>query len=146
MARFSASRSRRMANSSLAAVRTKLSTSGMGRAARKCGALVAVQQADGKFLVSRDLTKRPAAGQNEDLSKRDRLYWIEQDESMVRSLASYLGLEKQPPFFVAIFPEKVEKELREKESESFPGSENDIEETRFQVVPRGTGYEIKVLD
>jgi hypothetical protein len=69
----------------------------------------------------------------------------------VQSLARALGLPFQPSHVAAFFPEWLEKELLDKELQYLrrrhPGrNEDDIQQTRFAVVPRGTEYEVVVVD
>lgn len=108
------------------------------------GAFLAVPEGPEKFLVVRDLMKRPVEGKREDLTKIQAIYWVETDPSSVERLAKTLGIEK-PPYLVVFFPQHVEDELLRKEWAYTGRSEEDIEETRFQVKPTRTGYDLNVV-
>src|SRR5262249_37242501 len=105
------------------------------------GAIVAIQQPGGGFLVYRDLSSKPLKGELEDISGINRIYWVDDKPHSVQSLARAMGIFPPPPYIAAFFPERVEKELRRKEELHYRGNEDNIEETRFQVVRRGTKYE-----
>jgi hypothetical protein len=113
------------------------------RQLRALGAILAFPKADGGYLVIRDLTHRPAQPRAEDLTKLDRIYWIDDKPESVASLSRALGI-AQPAQIVALFPEKLEKELLQKELGFAGRSEDSILETRFEVVKTPKGYEAKV--
>lgn len=108
------------------------------------GAFLAIPQDRGQFLVIRDLTRRPASGQTEDISQIERIYWIDEKPDSVASLAAALGLPAPPQFIAAFFPKVLEDDLLEKERRHFHGPEDDIQETRFQVIRRGDTFEAVV--
>lgn len=105
------------------------------------GAIVAVPLPDGTFRVYRDLGRRPLRGQVEDIKAINRIYWVDDKPDSVLSLAQALGAVPPPPYIAAFFPESLEKELRRQEERFYKGSEDNIEETRFHVTPRGGRYE-----
>jgi hypothetical protein len=109
------------------------------------GAILAIPDGD-SFRVIRDLKRRPVEAKYEDLSKINRIYWIDDKPESVRSLTSALGLGETPPYIVAFFPLDVEKDLLDKELKAFRGKEDDIEETVFKVEQRGGSYEPVVTD
>jgi hypothetical protein len=116
------------------------------RQLRALGAILAIPQDDGQFLVIRDLGKRPAAGQIEDISQINRIYWVDDKPHSVQPLAFALGLQQRPRVIAAFFPEKLEKELLEKEARRFRGPEDEIHETKFQVMARRGSYEPEVIE
>jgi serine/threonine protein kinase len=96
-----------------------------------------------KYLVIRDLDwPEPKA---EDLTRIERIWWIDDKPQSVQSLAGALNLQP-PPHFVVYFPERVERDLLEKELTYCGRKESEITETRFEV-RRGPGgkYEAFVL-
>jgi hypothetical protein len=109
------------------------------------GAILAVPTNDGQFEVLRDLSQRPAAGKVEDLKDMKRIFWMDDKPDSVAGLARALGI-KAPPYFVAFFPSELEDELVRLEREKTNGArEEDIEETRFEVVRADTGYKPRVV-
>jgi hypothetical protein len=106
------------------------------------GAILAYEGLDGKYMIIRDLGKRPAKAEAAALP--DRIYWIDDRPESVKSLAVALGI-PTPKKFVAFFPENLEKELLRKELAYAGRSEQDIHETRFNIVPAPTGYTPRVV-
>jgi hypothetical protein len=103
---------------------------------KSLGAYLAIpdHQDPSRFLVIRDLSTRPAHMQHEDVSQIKRIFWIDDKPQSVHSLATALGLRPIPPRIVAFFPEELEKKLLRLEL-SFGGRrEEDIRETRFEIV------------
>jgi hypothetical protein len=112
------------------------------RQLRALGAILAIPKSEGEHLVIRDLTREPAQPKAEDLTKLDRIYWIDDKPESVASLARALGIAR-PAYIVAFFPENLEKELLQKER-AFAGRKEDaIQETRFDIVKTDKGYEPK---
>jgi hypothetical protein len=99
-----------------------------------------------QFLVIRDLGARPAHGQREDVSGIKRIFWIDDKPQSVQSLATALQLRPIPPRIVAFFPEELERKLLRLEL-SFAGRrEEDIRETRFEIILVRPGhYEPRVV-
>jgi hypothetical protein len=110
------------------------------------GAMLAVPEKSGQeYRLFRDLAKRPLAGKVEDLSKMDRIFWIDDKQDSVRGLAKALGVDPAPEFVVAFLTEKMEKELLRQELAFAGRKEKDIQETRFKVVKAKDGYEVKAV-
>jgi hypothetical protein len=108
---------------------------------RELGAILAIPDPQaGGYLVIRNLQRLPAKGEREDLADIKRIFWIDDKPPSVDSLARALGLFARPPHIVAFFPEKLEKELLQKELQYGGKREEDIKETRFRVVRRGRTY------
>jgi hypothetical protein len=103
------------------------------------GAIVAVPQPDGRYLVIRDLKQRPAQGKIEEIPIQ-RVFWVDNKPESVRSLAQALQLERVPPWIAAFFPEEFEQELLRKERAFKNRREEDIRRTYFQVERKGPGY------
>jgi hypothetical protein len=111
------------------------------RQLRGLGAILAIPDDQNGYLVIRDLTQRPVMPKPEDLTKINRIYWIDDQPRSVQDLSRALGLSPVPPLIVAFFPVELEKELLEKELAVFRGREDDIKETVFTVRRRGNTYE-----
>jgi hypothetical protein len=113
------------------------STSNGGDYARQLqglGAYLAIPNPDRPtdFQVIRDLSKRPIQGKIEDVSKIQRIFWIDDKPQSVRSLSTALGI-KPPPRIVAFFPEELEQKLLKLEHDYQGLAEADVAETRFEV-------------
>jgi hypothetical protein len=104
------------------------------------GAILAIPKGNGQYEVIRDLSKRPAAGKVEDLTKIRNIFWVDDKPESVANLARALGI-KAPPFFVAFFPPELEEEVVRLEREKAGGArEDDIEATTIEMARSGDGY------
>lgn len=101
-------------------------------------AYIAVPTPNG-YLVIRDLTARPAAGKVEDLKDLKRIFWVDNRPESVRPLVQALGLKDVPDHIVAFFPPELEEDLLKKELKFKGLKEDEIQETRFRVIKRGSG-------
>jgi hypothetical protein len=110
------------------------------------GAILAVPtSAENKeFLVIRDLKSRPAQGKVEDPAALQRIYWIDDKVDSVTGLARALGIKTNPKLIIAFLPVELENKLAQMERDYKGLKEDDIAETRFDVVRTGEGYEPKV--
>jgi RNA polymerase sigma factor (sigma-70 family) len=102
-----------------------------------------------KYRVIRDLSKRPATGAVEDLSRVEHIFWLEDNADSVASLAKALGIKPVPKHIVVFLPKYVEDELLRKElaharKRRANIKEENILETQFEFVQTKTGYDIKV--
>jgi hypothetical protein len=100
------------------------------------------------WMVIEDIGKRPVEPRPKDVGEIDRIYWVDDKQGSVASLAHALRIDSPPPFFAAFFPVELEKELLEKELKYRNAAEDEIDETRF-VVRRsrtGRGYEPYVVE
>jgi hypothetical protein len=99
------------------------------------GAYLAIPNPDRptEFRVIRDLSKRPVQGKVEDVSKIQRIFWIDDKPQSVGSLATALGMKPVPPRIVAFFPEELEQKLLKLEHDYRGLAEADVAETRFEV-------------
>jgi hypothetical protein len=112
-----------------------------------------IQGEKDKFLLVRDL-KQPDKAATEDVSTIENIYWIDgRKESvgpLLRALPKYAQV-KEPSFLVAFFPKELEKKLIELElnlakRDSKFKSEDQIQETRFRVVPsKEKGFDVQVV-
>jgi hypothetical protein len=111
---------------------------------RELGAILAIPNPTGGYLVIREL-RPPIQGKNEELASIQRIFWIDDKPESVASLSRALALPQPPPHVVAFFPEKLEKELLDKELKYQRRKEEDIKETRFRV-QRIRGKYVPVVD
>ena len=111
------------------------------------GAIIALPLPGQRFKVIRDLMN-PAAGRIEDISDIKRIYWVDEKPQSVQSLCTALR-EPIPPYFVAFFPLKLEQRLLDLELAELKRvynrtNEDDIHETKFDVINRGGVYDVRV--
>ena len=110
------------------------------------GAIVAIPQESGQFLVYHNL-KNPREAKVEDITKFNRIYWVDDKPPSVAGVMDALGLQgMHPSHFVAFMPEKLEKKLFEMELNYKGLKEDQIHETKFEVVKTANGYEPRVID
>ena len=101
-----------------------------------------------QFKVIRDLSKRPPPLLDEDLSKIQRIWWIDDNPPSVQSLMQAMGLPYQPSHVVAFIPPELEEDLAQKER-AFKGlKEDQIYLTKFEVYPAvgSKGYDVRVME
>lgn len=121
------------------------------------GAILAIPLSDGAdpdYRIVRDLSMRtrPAPLLKEDISKIQRIYWIDDKPRPVGDVMSALGLNLHPRRFVAFMPESLEKKLFDMEREHMTKvlgqkfDEERIYETVFEVVQRGGGYQPRLVN
>jgi hypothetical protein len=111
------------------------------RQLRGLGAILAIPKDRGgrDFWVIRDLTSRPPKLLDEDVSQIQRIFWIDDKPHSVASLVQALGLHQRPDRFVAFMPQELEEKLFEEELKYQKLSEEEIEETTFQVRVSSSG-------
>jgi hypothetical protein len=109
------------------------------------GAILAIPVREGAepdYRIVRNLTQRPAQLVAEDLSKIQRIYWVDNKPQAVADIMAALGLNLRPSHFVAFMPEELENKLFEMERRAAKGRpEDDINETKFRVKRMGDRYE-----
>jgi hypothetical protein len=111
------------------------------------GAVLAFKNSDGETKVVKNLLARPVRLDVEDIRRLDRIFWIDDKRESVEQLARALGLDFMPDRIVAFFPKDLENLLLMKELSFRNKREEQILETRFQILMRGNGrYEIVVVD
>jgi hypothetical protein len=113
------------------------------------GAILAVPAGDKRYRLFRDLGQHPATGEVEDRASLQGISWVDDKPESVAGLARALGI-PTPPKFIALFPPELEEHLAGLENarlkQDFPGrTEDDIEWTRFVVVPSMDGYEARLF-
>jgi hypothetical protein len=110
------------------------------------GAILAFHTPGGELKCVKDLTRRPAKLEDDNVQKMDRIFWIDDRRDSVEQLARAMGLEFVPDRIYALFPKSFEEELLKQELAFGHKTEDQIIETRFQVLMRGTGYTVIVTD
>ncbi len=105
------------------------------RQLRGLGAVLAIPKGDkdNEYAMIRDPGARPPKLLDEDLSKIERIYWIDDKPSSVARLVHALGLTKVPGHFVAFLPKEVEEKLFREELKYKDRKEDQIFSTRFRV-------------
>jgi hypothetical protein len=115
---------------------------------RSLGAILAIPSGpDNKsYKIIRDLSGRAAPKLlDEDISKIQCIFWIDDRPESVRSLMGALHLNMVPSHFVAFMLRELEERLFQMEKIAAGGaSEDRIQETKFDVVRTARGYEPKV--
>jgi hypothetical protein len=110
------------------------------------GAILAVPDADGSYRVYRELSRRPLVGKVEDISKIDRIWFIDAKTETVIAIARLLGMPGQPTKLIAFFPQKLEQEMVTLENVLYPGPNKPNRKIVFQVVRRGDSYRVKLAE
>jgi hypothetical protein len=113
------------------------------------GAILAIPFGEGgdpQYKLVRDLLARPAKLLSEDVSKVQRIYWIDDEPGSVAEVMRVLGVNHRPNRFVAFMPQALEQRLFEMEHRHMKQKfgffdEERIYETRFKVENRGGRYE-----
>jgi hypothetical protein len=107
-------------------------------------AIPVVEAPEPQYELLKDLKARPAVLVKEDLSKIERIYWIDSNPKSVNDVMTTLGLRMRPSRFVAFMPRELEDKLFEMEKKAMiergrKYNEDEIEETVFRVVAQGGG-------
>lgn len=74
------------------------------------------------------------------------LYFIDGDNESASRLTKALGLDFEPPNFIAFFPKEIEEELAAKERAFWNRKESEIFSTKFKIVVRDGKPSITVVD
>jgi hypothetical protein len=96
------------------------------------------------------LLQADAALAGKGVRSLNRIFWTDADPASAARVADALRLQSRPRMFHAFFPEKVEEELRQIEKRIAKQrygitDVNDIDETHFRVVSKGTRYELQLV-
>jgi hypothetical protein len=99
-----------------------------------------------QFRVIRKLLTRPVKAEREDITQIQRMYWVDEKERSVVSLARALGIKPTPPGFAMFFAPDLEVKLLKIELAYQTRTETEIEGTDFEVFKTpGGGYDVKVI-
>jgi hypothetical protein len=123
---------------------------------RGLGAILAFPVVEGpgsrQYGIVRDL-RAPARLLNEDITKINRIYWVDDSPRSVIQIIQALGLSlpQRPSHFVAFMPEELENKLFQLEKDyvqqHYPGlREDQINETHFRVVNKGGHFEPEIVN
>jgi len=110
------------------------------------GAILAFPDPSGRYHVFRNLTRRPPAGTLEDLSKMDRIWFIDQKPETVAGVVHLLGMKLEPAILIAFFPKQLEDDMAELEKGYRASHKGAPERIVFQVVLRAGSYRVVVAD
>jgi hypothetical protein len=106
---------------------------------------LAFPSAGDRFRFFYNLSLRPPPSRVQGLEKETRLYWQEDNPQALTGLTQYLGL-PLVPYMLAFLPQQVEDRMARME-EAYAGlKEAQIASTTFEVVRRGTGYDVQVVE
>jgi len=86
----------------------------------------------GEYRVIHDLNKKPATGEVEDISKINRIFWVD-DKPNRSGRCERARLRPIPQQIVAFFPVELEREMLRMELDYRHRREDQIRETRFHV-------------
>jgi hypothetical protein len=107
------------------------------------GAILAFPAGGGKFFIVRDLMGRPPRGKIEDVSKINRIWFIDYQPATAREIARVLHSPLAEPYFVAFFPNELENHMGEMEQKFRGLPEKELREKfRFRVVPDGGAWKV----
>jgi hypothetical protein len=110
------------------------------------GAILAVPDSDGRYHVYRELSRRPRVARVEDISKIDRIWFVDAKAETVAAISRLLGMPGQPTKLIAFFPQKLEQEMATLENGAYPGRNRANKRIVFQVVRGGDGYRVKLAE
>lgn len=98
-----------------------------------------------RFRFFNNLKSRPPPSRLQGLEKERRLYWQEDNPQSLGGLTQYLGL--APVSYMLVFlPEAVEDKMARMEAAYAGLKEDQIASTVFEVVRRGGGYDVQVVE
>jgi hypothetical protein len=109
------------------------------------GAEIAFPQRGDSYLYFSNLGGSPTSS-TRNLSQEKRIYWMDQDPRSYNSVAAQLGI-ASPPMMIAFLPLALEDKLLKLEK-AYKGvqDEDQIQQTIFECVRRGGGYDVLVVD
>ena len=79
-----------------------------------------------------------------DLSSETRLFWVDERPESYQAVARELGV-NDAPFMVAFMPLELETKMLDLELRYGNLAEEDIASTQFEVVRRGSAYDVIVV-
>jgi len=111
------------------------------------GTIVALPDGAGRYHVYRDLTRRPAVGNVEDISKIDRIWFIDSNADTATGIGRALGMRESPARLIAFFPQVLEGKMASLENGLPPRDKaTSREKTLFCVVRRADGYSVMLAE
>jgi hypothetical protein len=103
------------------------------------GAVIAIPDGKGYKIVYYP----PGAPKVKSVEELNRIYWKDYDRNSVGQMMRSLGIRAMPDHFVAFMPQELEEHLFKMEldqARSRGKTIDDVDETRFEVLPGGKGY------
>jgi hypothetical protein len=115
------------------------------------GAILAIPAGDGpnpryQIIRNEDLDRRPPQLRDDDVTKIQRIYWVDDKPPSVAGVMDALGLRMHPSHFVAFMPKMLEDKLFQLELKYKGLREDQIHETKFEVTRGSGGFEPRVID
>ena len=110
------------------------------------GTLVIPQPPDFQKSLAYKLGPARPAGEPFDINNVPGLYFVDDSRDSAAKVAATLGLNFEPPLFVAFFPKDIEEELAAKERAWRGRKEDQIFSTKFKVLVRDGKFTITVVD
>ncbi|WP_020474133.1 hypothetical protein [Zavarzinella formosa] len=99
-----------------------------------------------KTLAYKNIDQPRPVGEPINVDQIKGLYFVDDSADSASKVARTLGLNFDPPHFVAFFPKDVEEELAAKERNYRGRKEDQIFSTKFKILIRDGKYTIQVLD
>jgi hypothetical protein len=107
-------------------------------------ATIVIPTAGGGYAVAVDRGTQLRPPRVQDISTIEGVFWVDDKPESVKRMCAGLGIHEALPWFAAFFPEDFERDLLRKELEFRGKREEQINETRFNVVSSGGGYQVVV--
>ncbi len=108
------------------------------------GAIVALPDAAGRYHVYRDLARRPPVGNVEDISKINRIWFIDSNAETATAIARALGMQGSPTRLIAFFPQALEDKMAALENRLPSGGK--ATPRLFRVVRRADAYSVVLAE
>lgn len=109
------------------------------------GAKLAFPQSDDRYRYFSNLTASPPSSEVRSLDNEGRLYWIDENPQTVNAMAQALSTGNSP-YMLAFLPTELEERMLKLELAYGGLEEDEIRTTRFEVVQRGGGYDVIVVE
>jgi hypothetical protein len=109
------------------------------------GASIAFPDTGDKWRFYSKPASNPSSFELRDLNTENRLYWKDDRADSVRAVADFLGV-RSAPFMTAFLPLKLEDRMLQMELSYKNLEEDEIASTHFEVVARGGGYDVIVVE
>jgi len=94
----------------------------------------------------RDVGREKVAAEEFRMEDMPGLYFVDDDPGSAAKIAKTLGLDFEPPVFIAFFPKDIEEELAAKERAYRNRKESEIFSTKFKILVRDNKPVIAVID
>jgi hypothetical protein len=108
------------------------------------GATLAFPSQGEKWRFFANPSSEPRKSELKDLESESRLYWVNDEPRAVSAVANALGL-PSANLYTMFLPKELEEKMLKLELAYKNLEEEDILSTRFEIVKRGSGYEVIVV-